>query len=70
MLVCDELGAGILERFAARDVIVVVVAVDHIFDRLVGDLLDRIDVLLAALRLAKATGSVAMTPSLVTTNMA
>jgi hypothetical protein len=51
-LVRDELGAGVLKRLAARDVIVVVVAVDHIFDRLVGDLPDRIDVLLAALRLA------------------
>ena len=46
----DEGGAGVLERLAAGDVIVVVVAVDQVFDRLVGDLLDLVDILLAARR--------------------
>ena len=49
-LVRDHARAGILERLAACDVIEVVMAVDQILDRLVGDLLDRIDVLLTALR--------------------
>src|SRR5262249_29312605 len=41
-------GAGILERLAAGDVIVVVVAVDQELDRLVGHLLDLGGVVLAA----------------------
>ena len=43
-LVRDHHGAGILERFAAGDVVVMVVAVDQIFDGLVGDLLDLGDI--------------------------
>jgi hypothetical protein len=39
-LVRDELGACIFERLAAGDVIEVVVAVNHVPDRLVRDLLD------------------------------
>ena len=41
-------GAGVLERLAAGDVVEVVVAVDQVLDRLVGDLLDLVDVLLPA----------------------
>ena len=48
VLVRDDLGAGILERLAAGDVIEVMVAVHQELDRLVGDLLDLVDVLLAA----------------------
>jgi hypothetical protein len=40
----DEGRAEILERLAAGDVIVMVVAVDHVFDRLVGDGLDGVDI--------------------------
>ena len=40
----DDRRAGILERLAAGDVVVVVVAVDQVLDRLVGDLLDLLDV--------------------------
>ena len=40
----DDRGARILERLAAGDVVVVVVAVDQVLDRLVGDLLDLVDV--------------------------
>ncbi len=43
-LVRDDRGAGVLERLAARDVVEVVVAVDQVLDRLVGDLLDLVDV--------------------------
>ena len=43
-LVRDDLRAGVLERLAAGDVVVVVVAVDQVLDRLVGDLLDLLDV--------------------------
>jgi len=50
VLVRDDLGAGVLERLAAGDVIVVVMAVHQVLDRLVGDLLDLVDILLAALR--------------------
>src|SRR5215475_1246473 len=44
----DDGGAGVLERLAAGDVIVVVVAVDQELDRLVGHLLDLGNVVLAA----------------------
>ena len=44
LLVGDDLRAGILERLAAGDVVVVVVAVDQVLDRLVGDLLDFVDI--------------------------
>jgi len=40
LLVRDDRGPSVLECLAAGDVIVVMVAVDQIFDRLVGDLLD------------------------------
>ena len=40
----DELGAGILEWFAAGDVVVVVVAINDVLDRLVGNLLDLINI--------------------------
>ena len=40
MLVRDEFRAGVLERLAARDVIVVMMAVDHVLDRLLRDLFD------------------------------
>jgi len=43
-LVRDERGAGVLERLAARDVVEVVVAVDHVLHRLARDLLDLVDV--------------------------
>jgi hypothetical protein len=36
----DDDGSGVLECLAARDVVVVMVAVDQIFDRLVRDFLD------------------------------
>jgi hypothetical protein len=48
LLVRDDRGPSVLECLAAGDVIVVMVAIDQIFDRLVGDLLDLVDVLLAA----------------------
>ena len=41
-------GAGVLECLAAGDVVEVVVAVDQVLDRLVGDLLDLVDVGLPA----------------------
>ena len=47
-LVRDDGGARVLERLAAGDVVVVVVAVDQVLDRLVGDLLDLVDVGLPA----------------------
>ena len=47
-LVRDHPGAGVLERLAAGNVVVVMVAVDQILDRLAGDLLDLVDVGLAA----------------------
>jgi hypothetical protein len=50
LLVPNDCGPGVLERLAAGDVIVVMVAVDQIFDRLVGDFFDLVDVLLAAVR--------------------
>ena len=40
----DDLCARILERLAAGDVIVVVVAVDQILDRLLGDLADFVEI--------------------------
>ncbi|MCD9295934.1 hypothetical protein LUR18_25515 [Bradyrhizobium diazoefficiens] len=40
----DEGGAEILEWLAAGDVVVVMMAVDDVFDRLVGDRLDRVDI--------------------------
>ena len=40
----DEGGAGILERLAAGDVVIVAVAVDHVADRRLGDLADFRDV--------------------------
>ena len=51
-LVRDHPRAGVLERLAARDVVEVVVAVDQVLDRLVGDLLDLVDILLPAGRAA------------------
>jgi hypothetical protein len=39
-----ERGAEVLERFSARDVIVVMMAVDDVFDRLVRNGLDRVDI--------------------------
>ena len=48
VLVRDDRGAGVLERLAAGDVVEVVVAVDQVLDRLVGDLLDLVDILLPA----------------------
>ena len=48
VLVRDHARAGVLERLAAGDVVEVVVAVDQVFDRLVGDLLDLVDILLPA----------------------
>ena len=44
----DDGRAGILERLAARDVVVVVMAVDQVLDRRLGDLLDLVDILLSA----------------------
>jgi hypothetical protein len=44
----DDGGAGVLERLAAGDVIVVMMAVDQILDRLVGHLFDLRDVILPA----------------------
>ena len=52
VLVRDDARAGVLERLAARDVVEVVVAVDQVLDRLVGDLLDLVDILLPAGRAA------------------
>jgi hypothetical protein len=43
-LVRHDLRARVLERLAAGDMVVMVVAVDQILDRLVGDLLDLVDV--------------------------
>src|SRR5439155_4109462 len=43
-LVGDDFRAGILERLAGGDVVVVVMAVDEVLDRLVGDLPDLGDV--------------------------
>jgi len=43
-LVRDEGRAGLLERLAAGDMVEVVVAVDHVLDRLARDLLDLVDV--------------------------
>jgi hypothetical protein len=40
----NEGRSEILERLAARNVIVVMVAVDDVLDRLVGDRLDSVDV--------------------------
>ena len=60
----DERRAQVLERLAAGDVIVVAVAVDHVLDRLLGDLLDLVDVgrsRPAAGR--RPIGSVAITPA-------
>jgi hypothetical protein len=48
ILVTDDARTRILERLAAGRVIEVVVAVDQVLDRLVGDLPDFVDVLLAA----------------------
>jgi hypothetical protein len=45
VLVRDDPGAGVLERLAAGDVVEVVMAVDQELDRLVGDLLDLVDIL-------------------------
>ena len=56
VLVRQDGGAGVLEGFAAGDVVVVVMAVDQILDRLVGDFLDLVDVLLAAVRPAMRHG--------------
>src|SRR5262245_58561039 len=44
--VCDEDRPGILERLATCDVVEMAVAVNHIFDRSLGDLLDLLDVCL------------------------
>ena len=44
ILMRDDRGPRILERLAAGDVVEVVVAVDHVLDRLVGDLLDLLDI--------------------------
>ena len=52
ILMGDHACAGVLERLAACDVIEVDVAVDQILDRLVGDLLDLVDILLPAGRAA------------------
>ena len=52
----DDDGAGILERFAAGDVVVVVMAVNQVFDRLVGDLFDFVDISGHRLRPAVADG--------------
>ena len=52
VLVRDDPRAGVLERLAAGDVVEVVVAVDQVLDRLVGDLLDLVDILLPAGRAA------------------
>ena len=49
-LVRDDGGAGVLERLAAGDVVVVMVAVDQVLDRLFRDLLDLVDVGLPARR--------------------
>jgi hypothetical protein len=43
-LVRHELGAGVLEWLAAGDVVEMVMAVNHVSDRLVGDLLDLVDI--------------------------
>jgi len=50
LAVRDDLRARVLERLAAGDVVVVVVAVDEVLDRLVGDLPDLGHVRRAALR--------------------
>jgi hypothetical protein len=44
----DDARAGILERLAAGDVVIVMMAVDQIFDRLVGHLPDLVDIGLSA----------------------
>ena len=59
----DDLCAGLLEGLAAGDVVVMVMAVDQVFDRRLGDLLDFLDVGLRRLRPAVADGSVAITPA-------
>ena len=43
-LVRDDPGAGILERFASGSVVIMVVAVDQIFDGLIGNFLDLGDI--------------------------
>ena len=43
-LVRDERGAGVLEGFAAGDVVEMVVAVNHVSDRLGRDLLDLVEI--------------------------
>src|SRR5215475_12694983 len=48
----DDARAGVLERLAAGDVVVVVMAVDQIFDRLIGHLLDFVDIGLTTSRAA------------------
>ena len=50
VLVRDHARAGVLERLAAGDVVEMVMAVDQILDRLVGDLLDLVDVVGHAFR--------------------
>src|SRR6516162_1129410 len=50
LLVRDDGGSGVLECLAAGDVVIMMIAVDQIFDWLVRDLLDFIDILLAAVR--------------------
>src|SRR5262249_14357037 len=47
-LVSNHGRASILEGFAAGDVIEVVVTVDQVLDRLIGDLLDFVDIRLSA----------------------
>ena len=49
-LMRDDLGAEVLERLATGNVIEMMMAVDQVFDRLVGDLLDFVDVGLHRLR--------------------
>src|SRR4051812_9970618 len=48
IFVPDDACACVLEGFAASDVIVMMMAVDQILDRLVGHLLDLVDVVLTA----------------------
>src|SRR5262244_4319352 len=44
VLVRDERGAGVLEGFAAGDMVIVVMTVNDVPDRLVRDLLDLVDI--------------------------
>ena len=65
----DERRAQVLEGLAAGDVVVVVVAVDHVLDGRRRDLLDLGQVGLGGLGPEVGDGSVAVTPSGVTTNI-